>query len=155
MRTSSRYNVLWTIKCANILSISLSVTLKDCYIVHTIKTKLKMQRRANMIFIFYLDSPNVSCSFFLVHRKTVCFPFSASHFHPQRLWTGVTCALMGESKLCLPVCHRQWITWNEGTTAARVWETLQHTCAHTSFSLRRRYLCIFFGDSHTKLHTLL
>ncbi len=65
------------------------------------------------------------------------FPFSASHFCPQWLVTGVLCALMAMSKLCLPVCHRQWITWTAGKSSCESVETLHHTCTHFIYSAHR------------------
>lgn len=68
---------------------------------------------------------------FLWTQKEDCvFSIQCVTFPPAVAVTGVACALMGESKLCLPVCHRQWITWAQGTTAARAWRrftTLVHT----------------------------
>ena len=64
-------------------------------------------------------------------------------FPPALAVTGVARALMGESKLCLPVCHRQWITWTKGTTAARAWRRFT-TLVHTDFIYSaHRCLCFF------------
>ena len=73
--------------------------------------------------------------FSLKHRDVCVFSIWCITFPPAV--AGCCFTLMGESKLYLPVCHRQWMDS----------ETLHHTCTHTSFILRIG-VWAFFCDSH-------
>lgn len=83
-------------------------------------------------------------------ERIVCFPVRCVTFPPALAVTGAACALMCKSKLCLPVCHCQWITWTAGTASAGGLEDASaHMRTHFIYCADR-CLCTFGTCVHTR-----
>lgn len=90
-----------------------------------------------MYSVFFFPPPDTQEEDYVFSMWCVTFPPAV---------VGVACALMGESKLFLPVCHCQWTDWVNHS--CQCWRgALHHTCAHSLFSLR---IGVFFFSSQTE-----